>query len=375
MKKRPGFKITSFFLVIVIILGIFSGCKTDNTSTAGKTSAIPAEQTQVFIDDNNRANLVNHGFIYEETNYIYYKNYQDQCALYRLDKKTGEKLKLADAYNSVGEGNTRPKLMMISGITDDIVYFTTSDQERNTAEPNHDYVALYSVGKDGKSVKKLFTVSESCIINNGYAYYVALSSDSVNESNYYRYNLDNGNTEILIKNYNGMYEVFDGANNKMYYEAQDEKNVLSIYEFDLNLMFEKIILKSDDQGSNNVSEAKFLNYYRNSLYYCENKSIKKYDILNNVIETVSSIPTDKLGSILSLVVSHLGVYFIAGKSRSLYNAESLIPTEIMILEGSLNSPGLALADKYIFISNNRQGGINDYIKAYTLKGAESNIGL
>jgi len=390
-EKKPfnrimGYSITATVIVITLIsmIIIFPYKKLDSGISPVSSSAIsPAMtetpqiipiHTQIEIDDNNRTNLVNGGFIFDDKQFIFYKNYADECALYRIDKKTGEKLKLSDAYNSVGKGITRPKRMLIAGVIDDKVYFTTSDQERNTAEPDHDFMALYSINKDGTNRNKLISLNWSCTINNGYAYYV-ITDESTNIQNFCRFNITSGSTEILIENYTGGANVFNEAENKMYYIARDEYSYSAIFEFDLNLMTGKAIITNDKQTKDRITDANFLNYYENALYYSEGKSVKRCDLLNNKISIISMIPADKTSTIKSLAVSDLGIFIIAG--TSLYNAGSETPKEIIALSGYTNQPGSALADRYIIITNTLQGtdktSSNDYVKAYTLEGKEADL--
>jgi len=371
--RRLLFRRTTLLIIIIFILSMITGCKPNKNSTVEKTGVIPTEQAQNYIDDNNRTNLVNSGFICEDAQYIYYKNSSDRNSLYRLDKKTNEKIKLAEAYNRMAKLDSTTNELRIIGVTDGKVYYITGDPEASAIDTKGSFSALYKVDVDGANKEKIISdIKQNCIICNGYAYY-SLRSEL---NNLYRVNLDTKNTELFINGSTDM-NVINESGDKMYFIRSETEPVgKSIYEFDMYTKNEKKLLTAPGLALGQGQGISFLNYYKGMLYYVENSIIKKYDLTYNVIETISKRP-DETSLINAFVVSHLGIFFFAG--NTLYNTEGAAATAITTINDKKGEYGVGLTDNHIIITNNKSGVTKDsgtyYFKTFNLDGSEVTLGF
>ena len=426
MRLRSISKFIIVCLAVILISGSAAGCGPKTSNPPGQTA--PNEKSKDYTYDNNRTNHNNFGIIAEDLDYIYYKNISDTSALYRLDKKTNEKLKLADIDKSI---------IAYLSVWDDKVYYvavqntppTPRPTQTGQADDNTPRTALYCVGKDGTGKTKLIDNVFECFVANGDVYYVSLGTSTATAmQNIYKYSLVSGTTETLIE---GMITNINmnNAGDKLYYIKRNVTPVTTggarvssstdVIEYDMIKKEEKVVLLTPvaspspsatagksvsasvspsagkftpvipnatsgfgvtappSGGSSASRNVNFLNYYDGSLYYLENKVIKKYNLATGEIAPVSKTSTPITGNVSALAVSRLGIFYVINQSKqwTLYNAAEEGPvsvTSVSITDGTLF---LALASDYILLINDFGNTNAGFIKAFTLKGEEVALGF
>ena len=289
-------KIISLLLFICIAIAMTScnlGQKNDHSQ--GQID----DKNESIYEQLNRANFKNGGCAAEDSKYIFYKNIEENCNVYRRDKESGQDVLL---YKNTSDG-----FLHSISIYENKIYFVTKGS--NAEEKPY----LVQMDYDGNNVTKIVdNVGDDYIVRENFIYYSSVIEDNQDIFYLYKHNVSDNKSELLVgrqceyfnmvgediyfinfeydsqlckvNTVNGKITTFDTGevtvydklyylNNSLYFFGYLDDSVLALYKMNLSdetlqrVTDEKELLKDQDEKKYFFTLTQYLMLNENHLYF------------------------------------------------------------------------------------------------------------